>query len=271
MSASPHHLRVGGVPEHVNLPWHLALEAGAFARNGVDVDWSDQPAGTGAMMAALAEGSLDVAVALTEGVVAAIGGGLDATIVSVFVDSPLQWGVFAPSGVEPVIGAGARFAISRMGSGSHLMAHVLASSRGWGPVTDDAFVVVGGLDGARQALPAGDADLFLWDRFMTQPLVDRRVFQQVDTLPTPWPAFVIAVRNDVLTEQKGAVDRMVATATTSAALFEQRPDAADLVVERHHLGREVAAEWLSVTRWGTAEPPAPAMLDLVRTTLARTR
>ncbi len=262
-------LRVGGVPEHVNLPWHLALESGAFERNGVPITWSDQPAGTGAMMAALAEGSLDIAVALTEGVVAATDAGLAATIVSVFVASPLQWGVFAPAGREPVVGPRARFAVSRRGSGSHLMAQVLASNQGWGPIADRDFVVVGGLDGARLALPAGEADLFLWDRFMTQPLVDEGAFQRVDILPTPWPAFVIAGRDDLLAANPAAVDRLLATATASAALFEQRPDAVDLVVRRHQLRPDVAAEWLSVTRWGTAEPPAPAMLDHVRSTLAR--
>ncbi len=58
-------LRVGGVPEHFNLPWHAALEAGLFAAAGVDVDWVSQPLGTGQMLKSLREGSVDVIVALT--------------------------------------------------------------------------------------------------------------------------------------------------------------------------------------------------------------
>ncbi len=35
-------LRVGGVPEHFNLPWHIAIERGLFAKHGVDVEWVTQ-------------------------------------------------------------------------------------------------------------------------------------------------------------------------------------------------------------------------------------
>jgi sulfonate transport system substrate-binding protein len=46
-------LRVGGVPEHFNLPWHLALEQGLFAKRGLDLTWIDVPNGTGAMVCIL--------------------------------------------------------------------------------------------------------------------------------------------------------------------------------------------------------------------------
>jgi hypothetical protein len=40
-------IRVGGVDEHFNLPWKLAIEAGAFETLGVSVVWQDCPGGTG--------------------------------------------------------------------------------------------------------------------------------------------------------------------------------------------------------------------------------
>jgi hypothetical protein len=42
--------RVCGVPEHFNLPWHLAKERGLFEKHGVDVEFIDEPLGTGAMI-----------------------------------------------------------------------------------------------------------------------------------------------------------------------------------------------------------------------------
>ena len=42
-------IRVGGVPEHFNYPWHLAKERGLF-RSGTDelsVEWRDCKGGTG--------------------------------------------------------------------------------------------------------------------------------------------------------------------------------------------------------------------------------
>lgn len=56
-----HTIRVGGVPEHFNLPWHLAIDENAFDDLGIDVEWVDFPGGTGAIMAALADGDIDMA------------------------------------------------------------------------------------------------------------------------------------------------------------------------------------------------------------------
>ena len=65
-SSPPGVLRVGGVPEHFNLPWHLAIERGVFASHDVAVEWVSQPMGTGQMVASLKSGACDVVVALTE-------------------------------------------------------------------------------------------------------------------------------------------------------------------------------------------------------------
>lgn len=43
-------VRVGGVPEHFNYPWHLAQERGLFAKHGVNVQWVEQKEGTGQMI-----------------------------------------------------------------------------------------------------------------------------------------------------------------------------------------------------------------------------
>lgn len=42
--------RVCGVPEHFNLPWHLAKERSLFDKHGVDVEFIEEPLGTGAMV-----------------------------------------------------------------------------------------------------------------------------------------------------------------------------------------------------------------------------
>ena len=38
------------MPEHFNLPWHLAKERGLFEKHGVDVEFIEEPLGTGAMI-----------------------------------------------------------------------------------------------------------------------------------------------------------------------------------------------------------------------------
>ena len=38
-------IRVGGVPEHFNAPWHIAKSRGLFEKAGVDFVWKDFPGG----------------------------------------------------------------------------------------------------------------------------------------------------------------------------------------------------------------------------------
>jgi hypothetical protein len=95
-------------------------------------------------------------------------------IVSRFTDSPLVWGIHVPAASRFRTVAeldGARYAISRTGSGSHLMAFVHARAQGW-PVERLTLVMVGNLDGAVAAFAAGRADVFFWEKLMTKPLVD---------------------------------------------------------------------------------------------------
>ena len=43
-------VRVGGVPEHFNYPWHLAAERGLYEKHGVRMVWIEQKEGTGQMI-----------------------------------------------------------------------------------------------------------------------------------------------------------------------------------------------------------------------------
>ena len=81
-------LKIGGVPEHFNLPWRLAIEEGKFSEIGLELHWSDMTGGTGQMIKGLDIGSLDIAVLLTEGITKAILDGLPAKIIQVYVNSP---------------------------------------------------------------------------------------------------------------------------------------------------------------------------------------
>jgi ABC-type nitrate/sulfonate/bicarbonate transport system substrate-binding protein len=242
---------VGGVPEHFNLPWHLALEGGAFAERGLDLRWQDYPGGTGAMNRDLRSGSLDVAVLLTEGIVADICKGNPSVIIAPYVVSPLIWGIHVPasSGFQTVAELeGKRFAISRYGSGSHLMAFVHARQLGWHP-EDLELVLVGDLNGAREAFRQGAADAFMWEKAMTQPLVDKGEFRRVGECPTPWPSFVIAARRETFESRRDDLQQMLAVIGRGARAFKQNPDAIRLVSDRYGIKPEDVAAWFAHTRW----------------------
>ena len=253
---------VGGVPEHFNLPWKLAVEQGSFAAAGLDVAWVDEPAGTGAIAAALADGRFDLATVLTEGLVAAHQRGLDAHIEQLYVSSPLRWGIHVPvaHGGRP-IGAivRPRFAISRLGSGSHLMAHVLAATEGF-TIDPADFVVVGTLAGGVEALSTGQADVFLWETFMTKPFVDAGRLARIGEIPTPWPAFVVARRRGFGQARARQVLSVVDQAVTA---FVARPDVGALVAERIGISRVDADAWLARTRFAHGERLDAEMIDAI--------
>ena len=91
-------LRVGGVPEHFNLPWKLSIESGSLTELNIDTTWTDFHSGTGAMVQALNDGSIDVATLLTEGAVTALAKhDSQFELYSFYTKTPLIWGVHVPA------------------------------------------------------------------------------------------------------------------------------------------------------------------------------
>jgi ABC-type nitrate/sulfonate/bicarbonate transport system substrate-binding protein len=247
-------LKIGGVPEHFNLPWRHVLASGDLRGIGIDAVWEDYPGGTGAMRDALDTGRLDVAMLLTEGAVAGIANGAAFRIVSVYTETPLIWGVHVPAaslfeGTEDV--RGGLFAISRYGSGSHLMAFALAEQRGW-PLDQLRFVPVRDLEGAVKAFERGDAEVFLWEKFMTQPLVDGGRFRRVGEFEAPWPAFVVAASHEAAETRRDEIAAVLARVFVAAEGFRTDSDAPREISARFGLTLGDAAAWLRRTRWASA-------------------
>lgn len=263
-------IKAGGVPEHFNYPWLQAINNGKFAEKGIDLKWQQYPGGTGAMCKDLREGTLDVAILLTEGIVADIVNGNPSKILQTYVQSPLIWGVHvnvASNYQSTADAVGKRFAISRYFSGSHLMAYVHANRNGWTAMEED-FVVVGNLDGARKALKANEAELFLWEKYTTKPLVDVGEFRRIDECPTPWPSFVIAVREEVLENNPEAISTMLEVINKSAGEFMLNPNAAEIIANNYHLELPDAQAWFKDVKWNTLPEVDTNMLVEVSSVLA---
>jgi len=232
-------LRVAGVPEHFNLPFQSGVQRGIFSQNGINLLWNAVPGGTGAMVQLVSSGEADVAVALTEGVVAAI---VSANInaekfrkenssssssnpppppllrcAGEFVASKLRWMVAAGvrhecSSLEDIGQMLARdptrilrFSVSRLGSGSHLMAYLLAKRQGWPQdrlqfiVQKDFRTMRRGVGEERQSGGENEpADLLMWEWYMTKPFVDALELKALGFFDTPWHCFSFIARKDWL-------------------------------------------------------------------------
>jgi sulfonate transport system substrate-binding protein len=167
-------MKIGGVPEHFNMPWKIATERGLWAKHGApEVEFLMVPGGTGAMLAGLRDGSYDVIIALTECLIAEIEQKDGVRLLANYVTSPLVWGVsVAPGSTVSSLDEleGKNFAISRYGSGSHVMAFVMAKQRGW--TKTPTFTVCGNFATMIEKINAGECDACMWERFTTKPFVD---------------------------------------------------------------------------------------------------
>jgi len=244
-------LKIGGVPEHFNLPWRMAIEEGKFRAQGVQLHWSDMGGGTGQMIRGLKNKTLDVAVLLTEGVSKAILQGLDAKIIQVYVTTPLRWGIHVPfnSDIENVDQLeGKTFAISREGSGSHLMSFVKADQKGWNP-NELKFNVVGDIYGGIWALENNKAQAFLWEKYTTHPFTEQKKCRYIDEAVTPWPCFVIAVRTEVYEKHKNDLDVMCSIVNEKAYDLKKNENVIDLISWRYSLHYGQVEKWLNETDW----------------------
>jgi ABC-type nitrate/sulfonate/bicarbonate transport system substrate-binding protein len=248
-------LKIAGVPEHFNLPWHLCIENEEFEEAGIDLQWTDVPEGTGKLCQMLRDGDTDIAVILTEGIVKDIVAGNDSKIVQVYVKSPLIWGIHVGANSDYKKLADlkdGKVAISRYGSGSHLMAYVNAQNQGW-DTKSLQFEIVNTLDGAVEALTNGTADYFMWERFMTKPIVDKGIFRRVADCPTPWPSFVIAVRNEVLKSDPDAIGTVLDIINQTTEEFKEIPSIDRTLSERFGQKVEDIGEWLDLTEWSQSK------------------
>ncbi len=242
---------IGGVPEYFNLPILLAKEKGKFAEKGIDLIWQDIPEGTGKMAQSLAEDSLDMVIALTEGMSKSIAQGNPSKIVHTYVQSPVIWGIHtsAQSSASSLNDLkGKTFAISRYGSGSHLMAILMAKELGWDE-NDLNFEVVNDLDGARNALKDNQAHIFLWEKFTTKFLVDNGEFKRIGEYPTPWPGFVVSATEKMIDSDPDILKDTLETIIAEAKSLSGDPTAKGMIAERYSLLDEDVHEFWPSIQW----------------------
>jgi ABC-type nitrate/sulfonate/bicarbonate transport system substrate-binding protein len=190
-------------------------------------------------------------VLLTEGITKSILQGLDAKILTVYVTTPLHWGIHVPyhSDITRVDQLeGKTFAISREGSGSHLMAYVKAFQEGWN--TDNLkFNVVGDVYGGLWALQNDQAQGFLWEKYTTFPFTEQKKCRYIDEVVTPWPCFVIAVRSDVFKSNKELLSTVCEIANKRALELKNNVQTAEIISWRYNLRLSQVQNWLIETNW----------------------
>lgn len=259
-------VRIAGVPEHFNFPWQLTIDEGLFSEAGINAIWTDVPEGTGKICEMLRNNETDLAVILTEGIFRDIARGNEVVVLQTYVQSPLQWGIHvdAKSNLETIEDLhGKTAAISRKGSGSELMAYVNASNQGWDH-HNVHFEIVNTLDGAVEALVQNKADYFMWDRFMTQPVVDKGIFRRIGVCPTPWPCFLIVARKEFYENNKAAVSHTLEIINQTTREFKMIPSIDKTLASVFNQKLEDIRQWLQITKWSQKKPEQQQFEQIVQ-------
>lgn len=262
-------VKIIGVPEHFNLPWHLAIEEGAFAQRGIDLQWEDIPEGTGKMCQLLQNGETDLAIILTEGIIKSITEGNRSRIIQEYIATPLLWGIHvgAKSSYQQLSELEhTKVAVSRFGSGSHLMAYVNAENNGWHP-NELMFEVINNLDGAKEALNNGTADYFMWEHFTTKPIVDAGIFRRLGDCPTPWPCFMLVGTNRFIAEEPNIINHILEVLNMYSSEFKSIPSIDRTLANRYGQQLPDIQEWMQLTEWSQSQLSPLTLRKIQRTLL----
>lgn len=240
-------IKIGGVPEHFNLPWIQAFEQNKSQTLGAEISWNFFPGGTGAMTQALANGGLDVAILLTEGYMAAVQKGLNAKIIQCYIESPLQWGIYSNKRDTVYFDEATQIAISRKGSGSHLMPLIHAEQNGVS-IQDNQFKVVHHLDDGIQAL-SEDCHYFYWEKWMTQPFVDQGLVKKVGEFSAPWSGFLVVATQACIDKNSQILLNIIEMIQRQVQLFINDPLSPNVIEKKFHLNVEEAKNWIHQQKW----------------------
>lgn len=256
-------VKVGYIPEHFSTPMFLALKKGWLE----GVEFKPFPSGSGHLIQCLTNGEIDIAVGLTEAFVRAIAAGNEAyKIVGCYVQSPLRWAISTgahrddlPDGVNL---EGKKCGVSRIGSGSDVMARVLALKRKYGQsfefVVNHTFAQL--RDGVNHTGDAKECDFFMWEHFTTKKYWDLGEIKRIGEIFTPWPSWVVTARSEILSSE--SVKNFIDGITKGIQYFNENPEEAiEWITSNLDYGEEDARAWLSTVKFGDPHHIDPEIIS----------
>ena len=246
-------LRITGVPEHFNYPFLILEKMQPLKDKGVLIQWIDESRGSGQMNLALRNDETDLAILLTESFLKDFEAGNPSKMIGYHVETPLTWGIHiranSPANRLAEIHK-KHFLVSRMGSGSHLMALVLAKREGW-KTEELSFEIVGNMDGAKEAMDEGNEGMFLWEKFTTAPMVNNGTMKRIGEVPSTWPCFIIAASKKSLAEFGELIFELRDHLYQVSESLSKDHNRAKTLADQYHLEEHEVEKWLEQTRWKT--------------------
>lgn len=261
---------ITGVPEHFNFPWLKVIEEQPFLSSGIELVWKNESKGSGAMNKAIRQEETDLAIILTESFIKDWVEGNPGKTVGWYVKSPLIWGVHLSEKCHETKLESLQnvpFLISRFGSGSHLMAYLLAKRENW-DLSSLIFDEVGNLEGAKNSFESPVPKIFLWEKFTTKPLVDAGLFKRIGEIPTPWPCFVIVASQKAMDKCGEIIQGLREKVYQKAKIVKSDEGVLEEMAAFYGQKTEDLKSWLKDTSWAEDNSMGEEELRKVFVTLA---
>lgn len=170
-------------------------------------------------------------------------------MIATFVESPLCWaissGINSPyHDVESL--KGAPWAVSRLTSGSHLMAIVLAHQRGW-DLEALRFEPLGNFEALRRGVNEGRAAAFMWETFTTKPYHDAAdEIKRIGEITTPWSCFMIAGTKQALAAHSSSINSALLAVREACDIFHTDISTMpSIIAAKYGLKQSDAEAWYS--------------------------
>lgn len=244
-------LRIIGVPEHFNYPFQLLVKNQPFQDKGIQIQWINESRGSGQMNLALRNDEADIAILLTESFLKDVEAGNPSKMIGYHVETPLNWGIHirADSSATSLSDLEKKhFLVSRMGSGSHLMALVLAKREGWN-VDELTFEIIGNMEGAKEAMENRNDGIFLWEKYTTSPMVKNGTMKRIGEVPSPWPCFVMVASDKALAEFGNGIFEVRDELYNISKAWSENPNRVKTLAEFYELNPSDVEKWLEQTQW----------------------
>lgn len=247
-------LNIIGVPEHFNFPWITTVNRQPLLSQGIKLSWQNENRGSGQMIQTLTHGEADLGIILTESFLKAFQENKPLKMIGFHVISPLSWGIHIGKNSkiqsleevkDPV------FFISRKGSGSHLMASVLAEREKWNNQSIE-FQIIDNLDGALAAYENNPDGLFLWEKFTTKPFVDQGHLKRLGEIPSPWPCFTMIASQKAMDTFGDVLFQLRDLVYEESQRLKNSKDTSKAISSFYQLNEEDIKDWMTQTTWATA-------------------
>ena len=90
------------------------------------------------------------------------------------------------------------------------------------------------------------------------------LLERLGDCPTPWPCFVVAVRNEILENNFKEVKKVLDIINSCTTDFKDTPNIDKTLATRYEQQLEDIQEWLSITEWNDGKPVTKNLITRIQ-------